>query len=48
MRNKRFDKRNKCSELAKILRRTNRSIFKRYQYLKNQTQDESNSETERK
>lgn len=47
MRNKYNDKRHtKYSELAKILRRTSRSIFIRYQYLKNQT--EAKSETKRK
>lgn len=45
--NKHLDKRDtKYSELAKLLRRTSRSIFKRYRYLKNQMKDES--ETERK
>ncbi|XP_071570194.1 uncharacterized protein [Temnothorax nylanderi] len=34
----------KFSELAKILKRTNRSIFKRYRYLKNQAQDRSDTE----
>lgn len=38
--NEHLDKRNtKYSELAKILKRTNRSILIRYQYLKDQAQD---------
>ncbi|XP_011068868.1 PREDICTED: uncharacterized protein LOC105154826 isoform X1 [Acromyrmex echinatior] len=41
-----LDKRyTKYSELAKLLRRTSRSIFKRYQYLKNQTLDKSETES---
>ena len=34
----------KYSELAKLLRRTSLSIFKRYKYLKNQILDKSETE----
>lgn len=44
MRNK-LDKRDtKYSELAKLLRRTRRSVWKRYQYLKNRIQNKSETE----
>ncbi|XP_036148519.1 uncharacterized protein LOC105837813 [Monomorium pharaonis] len=43
--NKHLAKRDtKYSELAKLLNRTGRSVFKRYQYLKRQIQDESETE----